>query len=93
MVTLFNRKKLYEDYSSMEIARITELLKVNNISYETRTKRNQSNIDMALHSSMTTSIGHGGAYAGGQAIGNLTFLYRVYVSRADYEKAKKLIEE
>ncbi len=93
MVTLFNRKKLYEDYSSMEIARITELLKANNISYETRTKRNQSNFDMALHTSMTSSIGRGGVYTGGQAVGNLTFLYRVYVSRADYEKAKKLIEE
>ena len=90
MITIFNRKKLLEDTSPLELARVTEELKKNKIKYEVITKRNQSSMGMALHTSMVFSAANGG-FSSHEALGNMVYIYKVYVSKKDYEKAKSII--
>ena len=90
MITIFNRKKLLEDTSPLELARVTEELKKNKIKYEVITKCNQSSMGMALHTSMVSSAANGG-FSSREALGNMVYIYKVYVSKKDYEKAKSII--
>ena len=92
MIGFWNRKKLLTDSSSMEIARVTELLKANNIEYEVVTKRDKTAVGMMFHASMATNtIGSGGAASGNQYIGNVNFVYHIFVKNSDFQTAEHVI--
>ena len=55
MLMPWDKAKLLTDSSAMEIARITEILKQNNIEYECVTKKNESSIGTMVHGSMGAS--------------------------------------
>lgn len=45
MLFFLNRKKLLVDTSSMEVARVTDILRNNKVKYEVKTLRNQSSVE------------------------------------------------
>ncbi len=87
------RKLLLTDTSSIEVARVVELLKGNKIPYTLVTKKSQNTFDNMIHASMSTSIGHGAPASCGKIVGEIFFTYNIYVRKRDYEKAKNLITE
>lgn len=92
MVTILNRKKLLTDTSSIEIARVTTILKEHHISYDIVTKKSQSTFSNMAHASMSNTIGHGAAASYNDIVGEVFFIYHIYVRRKDYEKAKRIVE-
>ena len=92
MMTFLTRRKLLTDTSSMEIARVTDILKQNNIKYELITKKDQSTFGSIVHTSMGASVGNGGAFSHSQSNGITNFVYHIYVSLRDLSKAEDLIK-
>ena len=62
MLMPWNKSKLLTDSSSLEIARVTEILKKNGIEYECVTKKNESSMGTMVHGSMGASVGGGGSF-------------------------------
>ncbi len=92
MVTIFNRKKLFSDTSAMELNRVTDILRNNRIQYDVVTKKSSSVFGMGIHASMSVNtVGYGAAASAKDFIGEITYIYLVYVRRRDLEKAKGLI--
>lgn len=91
MLMPWNKAKLLTDSSSMEIARITEILKQNHIEYECVTKKNESSIGSLIHCSLGASVGGGGAFSYSQSSGPISYVYHVFVSKKDLNRSKELI--
>ena len=91
MITIFNRKKLLTDTSAEEIRRVTELLKQHHIPYEIVTKRSQSPAEMSFHANIGSKLGNGDAKTASYCMGEITFIYHVYVRKSDYEKASGIV--
>ena len=91
MLMPWDKAKLLTDSSAMEIARITEILKQNNIEYECVTKKNESSIGTMVHGSMGASVGGGGAFTFSQSAGPVSYVYHVFVSKKNFERANMLI--
>ncbi len=92
MLFFLNRKKLLVDTSSMEVARVTDILRNNKVKYEVKTLRNQSSMGMMMHTGMSAKVGNG-AISYSQGVGPMHFSYIVYVARNDYEYAKQLTQQ
>ena len=75
MIHLFNRKELLLTSSMERQARVRDVLAANNIPYQVRTS---SNISRSR-----------GVMPGMRM--ELMYQYRIYVKRADYEKASSLL--
>ena len=91
MLTFLTRRKVLTDTSSMEIARVTELLKENNVKYELVTKKNQSTFGNMIHGSMGASVGGGGAFTHSQSVGAADYVYHIYVAAKDFGRATEII--
>lgn len=91
MITLFNRKKLFTDVSLEEVSRVTEAFKKHGMQYEVVTKRSQTPLEMSFHANAGSRLGHGDSKTSDYCMGEISFVYHVYVRRQDYEAAKKLM--
>ena len=91
MLMPWNKTKLITDSSSMEIARVTDILKNNNIEYECVTKKNESTLGTLIHGSMGASVGGGGAFTYSQSAGPVSYVYHVFVSKKNLDPARNLI--
>ena len=91
MLMPWNKAKLLTDSSSMEIARVTEILKQNSIEYECVTKKNESTLGNLIHGSMGASVGGGGAFTYSQSAGPISYVYHVFVNKKNLEDAKNMI--
>ena len=92
MLMPWDKVKLIAETSSGEVARITNILKENNIKYECVTKKNESTFGSMIHSSMGASVGGGGGFTYSQAVGPINYVYIIYVSRKMYTLANSLIK-
>lgn len=92
MVTILNRTKLMTDTSAMELNRVTDILRNNKIQYDVVTKKSSSVFGMGIHASMSVNtVGYGAGARAKDFIGEITYIYIVYVRRKDFEQAKTLI--
>ena len=91
MLMPWNKSKLLTDSSSLEIARVTEILKKNGIEYECVTKKNESSLGTMVHGSMGASVGGGGAFTYSQSAGPTSYVYHVFVHKKNMDRAKELI--
>ena len=91
MLMPWNKSKLLTDTSSMEIARVAEILKKDGIEYECVTKKNESSIGTMVHGSIGASVGGGGAFTYSQAAGPTVYVYHIFVHKKNIERAKELI--
>ena len=87
----WNKTKLLTDTSSIEIARVTNILKKHDIEYECVTKKNESTLGTMLHGSIGASVGGGGAFTYSQSAGPTSFVYHLFVHKKNIERAKYLI--
>ncbi|MBE5930010.1 MAG: hypothetical protein E7268_02985 [Lachnospiraceae bacterium] len=85
MITLFNRKKLTVTYDINEQARIRTLLAGEGIDYSVKTVNRLSSSSFSAGSRVRT-----GTY--GQNT-EAMIEYIIYVKKADYERAGKLIQK
>ena len=87
MITIFNRKILAKDSSAEEIARIKLILHQNGIPFESFCKRSRSiigtNIDARAYQRFNLPYNEHDTH--------VTFTYRIYVRRRDFEKASSLV--
>lgn len=88
MFTFF-KKRLMVDTSSEESRRVTTLLEQNHIKYELRTIRSRGGIGTGMDA-MSYARSNVSLYKGAS---QPTFVYEVYVSRKDFERAKELISK
>lgn len=83
MIAFFNRKELMATFSLEEQARVRNLLHDHNIDYSVRSvNRNSASAFAAGSRSRTGSFGNRQADM---------YEYILYIHKADYERAKKLI--
>ena len=91
MLMPWNKAKLLTDSSSIEIARVTDILKKNHVEYECVTKKNESSMGTMIHGSIGASVGGGGAFTHSQSTGPVSYTYHVFVSKKNIDRAKGLI--
>ena len=83
MVTVFNRKELLITYDMTKQNEIRTILRDNKIKYDVKVKNLLSPSPMHVGAR---------AHAGSHGIDLMkSYEYKIYVKKADYEKAKKLI--
>ena len=83
MITIFNRKELLITYDMKKQGEVRTLLQAHKIKYDVKVKNLLSSSPM-----------HAGArtHTGSHGIDLMkSYEYKIYVKKADYEKAKKLI--
>lgn len=85
MITVFNRKELTVTFDLNEQARIRTLLAAEGIDYSVKTVNRMSASPISAGSRSRT-----GTY--GQSTGAMTE-YIIYVKKADYERATKVIRK
>jgi hypothetical protein len=83
MITIFNRKVLTRDTSQEECGRVKLILQENGIPYYYKTIRSISTLNMQTQA--RASIAANIAYND-----HAQFVYTIYVSRSDYDYARKL---
>lgn len=83
MITIFNRKELYVTYDMKSQASVREVLASNGIDYSVKTINR-------MNASYVSGGERGRVGTYGQDA-NTMYEYRIYVRKADFEKAKKLI--
>ncbi len=88
MFTFF-KKKLIVDTSAEAIAKVTTILDENKIAYEMHTVRARGNIGSALDA-RSYAQGNIAMYKGAS---QPTYVYYIYVSRKDYDQARKLTQD
>ena len=91
MITVFNRKALIEDTNAEAVASVWSKLRQNGIKYEVATKTGTSSFRRMMTQRQNMNVNMGGipsSWTTQQA----DYLYIVYVSKSDYEKAKKLCD-
>lgn len=84
MITIFNRKELCATFDMKEQARVRSLLADNGIDYAVKTVNRMSASPMAAG-----ERSRAGSY--GQSM-NAMYEYRIFVRKADYERAKGLLQ-
>lgn len=91
MITLFNRKVLYQNTDAEATSRVWSALRENGIRYELRTRTHISSFRrMATqHSNMRFNMG---GIPASWTDPPREYLYVVYVSRKDYQRARELCE-
>ena len=91
MITPFNRVRLFVDSSSEAAANVWSKLKAEGIPFAMRTKQSRG----ALGKAVTSGVGVG-RYMGGMAASSfsdqVTYVYTIYVRRADEERARALCD-
>lgn len=87
MVNIFNRKVLVTDVSSEEITRVTNILKENNIKYFLKTIRNTNTFMQTRYVQKQMQFNQVYNKEEGP---HLKFVYRIYVNRKDFTKAKSI---
>ena len=91
MINVFNRVKLYADSSAEAAANIWGRLKAEGIPYTMKTQQSRG----ALGKAVTSGVGVG-RYMGGMAASSfsdqVTYVYTIYVRRADEERARALCD-
>lgn len=85
MIALFNRKELTVTYDMNEQARVRTLLAAEGLDYSVKTVNRQSSSSFSTGSRVRT-----GTY--GQNTEAMTE-YIIYVKKADYENAMKIIQK
>ena len=91
MITIFNRKPLIKDTNSEYVAPIWTKLRENGIPYELATKTGSSSFKRMLSQQKNMSFNMGGVPASWMDnSGN--YVYIVYVSGKDLERAKKVCD-
>lgn len=91
MITVFNRKALIKDTDSEAVANVWSKLRANGIKYEVITKTHTSSFKRMLTQKRNIEFNMGGIpdkWTNRQA----DYLYIVYVSKNDYNKAKELCD-
>ena len=81
----FLRKRLFLDTNAMEFARIKDILARNGIKYEVNTTVSENALTRKFNSAAAAHLRQNYSMVSTQ-----TYLYSIYVKRADYEKAKAL---
>jgi hypothetical protein len=83
MITILNRKELMTDSSPEELARVKEALKAEDIEFEVRTLRSRGTIGNSMDAASYARAN----LAFSRDRQNISFVYRLYVRRCDYDRA------
>ena len=89
MITIFNRKILFQDTNSEAVAKVWSTLKKNGIKYEMVTKTHMSSFRRMATQQANINFNAGGIPAN-WTDNQANYLYIIYVNRKDYEKAKQV---
>ena len=89
MITVFNRKALVQDTNAEAVANVWSALRENGIKYDVVTKTGSSSFRRMMTQKSNISFNMGGMPASWTEHPG-DYLYIVYVSRKDYEKAKEI---
>jgi len=91
MITVFNRKILIRDTNAEAVAAVWSKLRENGIRYEVATKTGVSSFRRMMTQRSNMNFGMGGIPAS-MTEHQRDYLYIVYVSKKDYEKAKEICD-
>ena len=91
MITVFNRKALIQDTNAEAVANVWSKLRQNSIKYEVVTKTGSSSFKRMLSQKQNMNFNMGGTPASWMKH-SADYLYIVYVSKKDYEKAKEICD-
>ncbi len=89
MITVFNRKALIKDTNSEAVAAVWSKLRENGIKYEVVTKTHTSSFRRMFTQKANINFNMGGVPAS-MTEHPADYLYIVYVSGKDYNKAKEI---
>lgn len=91
MITVFNRKVLYQNTDAQATAAVWSALRENGVKYEVRTRTHVSSFKRLLTQRSNMRFNMGGIPAS-WTDPQTDYMYVIYVSSADYARAKDICE-